>query len=873
MEKINKKLGTEKLDLFLFGKIQRFCPSCGSDVFFDNNQYTCKKCSLSFAKPKEMTHPTVFHMIDVAYVAKAIWDKFSQLEKEFLAKNLNLTVEEAEIFIPCFNALHDIGKITPAFVNRLRIDGYNKKLEKEGYSTTDYEKPFHNESTYHILKRICPESERLWIYHGGHHGFFLISQNTVKPRRRSERKLLDDGIGNEKWQRQQKEIYNTIVEKFGAEEVMAKAKFSSESIAHLFMGIMSSADWLASDPNNFPYTCTVEDVSVDLDAYYKESESRAKSVVEKSFGEYNEFVEKSFEELFKRFSPNSSQKIIIDNMQDIKEPSLIMLRDSTGNGKTEAMLYAANKLASVCGHRSIKYLMPTQATSDSMWSRFGDFVNNFAPNDVMDLQLVHSGSRFSNVHLDDDIQDKLLTSNFMRRTKCRLMSQYTIGTIDQALLGFISVRYFYMRIFALFNSVIIIDEVHSYDIFTSHIVRSLLRHAKELRCSVIMSTATLSTKLCDELIEAYSGSKCSSPYPGAIIVSENYRKSFALPSLRERRIKTEVLYEPDVVNVVKNTWTRLGKDGKGCLICNTVAHSVDAYNIAKKLGYNVILIHGKFSRKIKSRLIQKITELFGKDSKQQKILCIGTQIIEQSLDIDFDYMATYLCPIDFLLQRIGRLHRHFRIRPIGLKEPTVTVYLAKDPAIGEFADTAIYRKHFLEKTLVILNNINNIDLPSDVQKHVDEVYDSVSSSDSYKKRKKIEREKERKSSHNLVDNAVSNGVRVGFLSSSNPIFPSTRDISSSITVVPCTYIDENKIVFIDGTEAEIDAVEAIFEESVTIMNRPNVAAYFKAIDFDPWKYDATLRHMKPLVLENNIKRLKSGVTIFYDEECGLKIDF
>jgi len=817
-------------------------------------------------KTKDM-HPAIFHMLDVGHVILELWERYSNQEKDFIAQSLELPLKEVPIFLSTFASLHDIGKITPSFASQLKNSEYLDNLEFRGYDVFKGDKiveNYHTNMGFSILERYFGKNLRVaTTYLSGHHGTFFKKKNLILKGHIDINKLNRD-VGGEKWQEQQDVAIKFLVEYFEGGEILSKAKFTEQIYGFFVMGLLSISDWLASNVFNFPLTLINGIQSYTLKSYIEESKKRAKIAVDNNFPKITNFNLKEFGELFQNeqgqpLEPYETQKALIEAVEDISEPSLVAIEDTTGNGKTEMMLYAAHKICNSVGHRGIKYLLPTQATSNAMWERFLSFAANTLPEEeVIDIQLVHSGTTFNNVNIDK--QSKISITNFFRRRHCKLMSFFTIGTIDQGLLGFISIKYFYFRLIGLFNSVLIIDEIHSYDAYTSKIIQSLIKFAKILRCSVIFSTATLSSKQCSLLIKEYCpNNKLIIPYPGIGIFNSSSSVR-SIKSIKPRKIKIEIKETNNRTQIVSDIWNKLGNADKGCLFCNTVPHTQEMYRIAKAKGYNVVLVHSKFVLGRKNELTQQINDWCGKNPSNEKLLVIATQVLEQSFNISFDYMASYLCPIDFLIQRLGRLWRFYKERLQN--HPIIKIYKEKNNH-QDWVDELIYHPSILSKTWELLQKTKEICVPSDVQRLINLVYDTPDLS-----YKSGQAHLVNKINPYLIEVAYEDGFLTTKEKSENELQISTRNIEETTMVVPCKSIKGNKITLLNGTEIEQidkDDVEMIFNHHLAVAyNQVGVRT-----TIENWKEDATLRYVVPVVVPHSFQNKKGQwKTSDYNDEIG-----
>jgi CRISPR-associated endonuclease/helicase Cas3 len=240
----------------------------------------------------------------------------------------------------------------------------------------------------------------------------------------------------------------------------------------------------------------------------------------------------------------------------------------------------------------------------------------------------------------------------------------------------------------------------------------------------------LPTQKRKELIEAYSGKRATEldieTYPSLITINEDtlYTPAAAIEVFQsDKKIMLEQLHFNDEQAAAKASWlvAQVAAGGCACWITNTVNRAQAIYReLVKDKDLDVILIHGRFPQTHRQALETAVLEKYGKNgNRPQQGIVIGTQVLEQSLDLDFDMMATDLAPIDLILQRAGRLHRH--TRPIENRHHHSHPVLHLNLEIGE-ADKHIYGLYLLKMTEAALAQRDTITLPEDYRALVETVY-------------------------------------------------------------------------------------------------------------------------------------------------------
>jgi CRISPR-associated endonuclease/helicase Cas3 len=303
-------------------------------------------------------------------------------------------------------------------------------------------------------------------------------------------------------------------------------------------------------------------------------------------------------------------------------------------------------------------------------------------------------------------------------------------------MGVVRSRYQFVRLFGLAGRTVIMDEIHAYDLYTSTLLERLLEWLAALGSPVIALSATLPKGIRQMLISAYAKG-CGdtetelpvAPYPRITAKSPHGIK--VTPFTASPGVCRSLL----IKWVSAPTWvsdlTQTLKNG-GCVavICSTVGRAQDVFQrLQPHFSVNELgLFHGRFLFVDRQRIEKNCLEMFGKDSTKRpdRYVLVATQVIEQSLDVDFDLMISDLAPIDLLLQRSGRLHRHERKRYDHLKQPTLWLIQPNCTAGHklDFADgDCIYDRHVLLRTWLTLRERSSLQLPEEMDRLIESVYD------------------------------------------------------------------------------------------------------------------------------------------------------
>ena len=355
--------------------------------------------------------------------------------------------------------------------------------------------------------------------------------------------------------------------------------------------------------------------------------------------------------------------------------------------------------------------------------------------------------RLSGIH-DPEAGGEVRAGEWFTNKKRALLSEYGVGTVDQALLSILPVRHNFVRLWGLANRVVVFDEIHAYDAYTGTLLVHLLRWLMALGSSVVLLSATLPPSIRRKLAEVVNADlpELETEYPRLSVFCSGAVKQTHFEADPARRLTLRLQgIQPDLVNMRSALETHLESGGMGLALVNTVQRAQDLYRlfpegeslephgqrVGKRLpdGTEVILFHARFPAEQRQVREDYVLEIFGEGGNRDgRKLLIATQVAEQSLDLDFDLIATDLAPIDLVLQRAGRLWRHGRkSRPVS--EPTLLVagLLGDEPP--SFAEPlwwgAVYREDVLLRTWSLLRDKQILVLPDEIDTLVQAVYEEL----------------------------------------------------------------------------------------------------------------------------------------------------
>lgn len=689
-------------------------------------------------------HPLVCHMLDVAYVTWMLWQEaLTTSVRDQFANALSLDQEAAGRVIAFWAALHDLGKASPCF--QRKYAPVQAELSKAGLS---FPRLFSREVCPHgtisaqVLEPLLETetglprrvAKRIARAVGGHHGEWPIPSDLDA--------LRSSHLGDDSWQTVRCEIFEALVALFEPPAVQQLGDTLQENaFLMLLSGLVSTADWIGSIRKYFPYV----DAPVDPARYIETAKEQAHRTLHTLgwIGWQPPEQPLPFHRLFP-FPPRPMQEAVVTLAQNLEEPSLVIIEAPTGSGKTESALYLADRWAHVGQQRGMYVAMPTMATSNQMFSRVYEFLERRYPDDLVNLHLIHSQARWR-----EDMQDLTLETFDDRKGgtlaamawflphKRSLLASFGVGTVDQALMCVLQARHFFMRLFGLSHKTVIFDEVHAYDIYMSTIFQRLLGWLRAVGASVVILSATLPAKTRRQLLDAYADAdkgndrEIDVPYPVVTWVNKAGSGVLPLPAPPDHRIALEwVEQEPDAI--AQRLDSGLGEGGCAAVICNTVGRAQEIYRALLKADIvpasDLILFHAQYPFAWRNEIESRVLTSFGKiqnGDRPQKAIVVATQVIEQSLDLDFDLMVTDMAPVDLILQRAGRLHRHEReTRPDPLESPRLFI-VAPDVQddVPDFGKSVyIYERYVLLRSYLALQEHEALALPSETVDLIEAVY-------------------------------------------------------------------------------------------------------------------------------------------------------
>lgn len=694
------------------------------------------------------------HLEDSMWVAWALWDTFIPAAiKQFLAEAIG-SEDSARTMVGFLAGIHDVGKASDVFQRSLPSFA-TSHLGSHGLRLTSINQKAPHGTTGQLAVQAWfsdkvgsgPGSKALAEVIGGHHGLNPASSDLADVRRGL---LLEDAV----WAHVRSEILTVMMMRSGAGDLVAQwAKLDLPLPARtLLQAIVILADWIASNTDFFPYL-----------------DSRSSGVRAADALEALAFVppwspdptglddaESLFSARFPRLAgqrPNEVQREAWRLASTVTSPCLMLIEARPGFGKTEAGLMAAELLSARFGRGGVFIGLPTMATANPMFMRMSEWLRTMREQ-VSSVNLAHgkaalnadfdrlvAASRTGQVYDDEAGSSAGLVRvvSWLRGRKRTLLANFVVGTVDQFLMGGLKAKHVVLRHLALAGKVVVIDEVHAADDYMREYALVMLEWLGRYGTPVILMSATLPPQQRADYVAAYAHGRGVAAAPDAgglayprITVFDGDTSSTPIADPTPPVQLTVNRLEDDLGHLIDLLGTSLVNGGCAAVIRNTVGRAQETYlRIAEVFGDDVVLLHSRFIAPHRAdREARLLGELGREGARPARRIVVGTQVLEQSLDVDFDVMVTDLAPIDLLLQRVGRLHRHHRDeRPDGLRVPTVYIAgvdwtaVPPEPVRGSIA---VYGRAKLLRALAVMQpalDAQGICVPDDIPAMVANGYD------------------------------------------------------------------------------------------------------------------------------------------------------
>jgi CRISPR-associated endonuclease/helicase Cas3 len=849
-------------------------------------------------------HGLLAHWLDVAAVAETLLEMEPAATRQWAEEAFGLTAEQVVRWLAALAGLHDFGKAIPGFQAKWTEGRAADESAGLGFPFDACRVDQHGLATACLLQKALVQrqvADRSWIRHvvqavSAHHGL---------PFQSSEIENGNPDCEPRAWGKARQTLLEAYWQTLAPQGRPGKEELSLSAVNWL-AGLTSAADWIASNQEWFALGERGYD---DLRDYYADARRLAaialqdigwmpwQALLEQGTGETDSLLARIVGNHALKARPlqDAGDRLL----RDVQGPALLLVEAPMGEGKTELAFLAHLRMQAANGHRGLYVALPTQATSNALFKRALTFLKGFVQGHA-DVQLVHGGAAMNEAvqHLrgiNHNSDESLSASAWFAQRRRPLLSPYGVGTVDQALLAVLNVTHHFVRWWGLGNRVVVLDEVHAYDTYTSGLIEMLLRWLKSLGCSVVLMSATLPRARRDVLIDAWGLQTTSVPdlaYPRILLVDDRGARGETFAARPLPPIHLHGLAES--LDALADKSVELSAQGGcGAVIVNTVDRAQKLYSMLReRLGEEVQLqlFHARFPMDERADLETRVLRTFGFGGdveRPARALLIATQVAEQSLDIDFDFMLSDLAPADLLLQRAGRLHRHQRVRPAAHAVARLFVAGLQPERLPELKETGwgfVYDAYILGRTWAFFGQEAVLNLPEDIDRLVQTVYSNDSLPDTLeeKGRESIEGEfygeyrasvkLEQQFAANIVINLADEpqsayagkppkyeeGEGLGLENK-------TRLGRESITLIP--FDVDDKDIMLDKLLDDVHA-KKLYDHQIKV-SKLAVVRHFKAVGLPvAFQESALLRHAYPLPLQQG-RYKKDGLDLRLDKVLGL----
>ncbi|MGJ6968827.1 CRISPR-associated endonuclease Cas3'' [Streptosporangium sp. G11] len=686
------------------------------------------------------TNLLLSHLLDTAAVAEQLWDHYlAPATKQELQ---DISAGRGRLFFAWLCGVHDCGKATPAFQS---VDGEGAEAVRRAGLTWNEpaikRNPWrHDKAGGLILRTLLREDgweaqqiAWLWPLVAGHHGAFpsvavFAGRNTARGE--------PQGRGPA-WAKVQRALVETFTRCLGYENLaqVQPVKAPSRAVQLQLSGLIVMADWIASDERHFRGVDDLAQVNLPQ-ARKRATEAWEKLGLQGGWGVLPLPGQDAFQRRFGH-PARPSQDLVMETARRMPAPGLLIVEAPMGEGKTKTALLTAEILAARFGAGGVYVGMPTQATSDPMFSQVRAWLAEVGDGLAEQVTLLHGKRRFNKEwrallgEIDTDPDDrfdsvgedefgmaewsfceeeeperKAPAAWFLGRMR-GLLSPFVVGTIDQLLYAATRTKHVMLRAAGLMGKVVVLDEVHAADVYMSQFLKEGLRWLGQARVPVVLLSATLPAAQRQELVAAYlAGAACRQEFAVADLPEPKGYPNVTAACLidgqavydvdhvaqwrEDLEVLVTVVPEPDVGGegqaalaadlVTDLVEKRLAHGGCALVIRNTVPRAQATYEaLRRRFGEEVRLLHGRMTAHDRAEKTDECLKLLGpptEDGPQRpgRLILVATQLAEQSFDVDADLLVTDITTIDLLLQRLGRAHRHDGVaRPERVRRPEVIV--------------------------------------------------------------------------------------------------------------------------------------------------------------------------------------------------------
>ncbi|WP_308311147.1 CRISPR-associated helicase Cas3' [Streptomyces sp. GbtcB6] len=719
-------------------------------------------------------HPLICHVLDTAVVAEGLVGVLvgphcrAELEAGFGP------LGDAAGWVSVLCGLHDLGKLSPAFQG-LRQDvavpalgpvagadvGRLAQWRDPGARTDCHHGLL---TAVHLVRLLrswgaVPATARsvAWAL-GGHHGV-VPSAAAVQ----QAREAVGDN-GGPRWAAACDELVGRVVSLWGlpqpGELPWQEVRFSPEAVVAL-AGLASVSDWIASARPETSYA----GLDVDLAAYLAQARvDEARKIEKLAWRPWRPPRQTGFAALFPdEEQPRPVQVAVEAAVAGMRGAGIVVVAAPTGEGKTKAALQAVAEMVRRLGLQGFYAAMPSRVTSNQAF----ETVEELLEEADVPVRLLHSTAgeylkgraaaldpaaalRPVGVDVDGEGDGDGQAAQWFAH-KRGLLAPVGVGTVDQALMAALRSSHVFVRLTGLSGKVVVFDEVHGYDVHMSTLMDRLLWWLGRMRVPVVVLSATLPSGRQHALVESWRagaqgrrpGTQAVAAAPGAfprVVWADERCDAVQVVDVPASELNSGRVVELSRVAFAERARWALRQAGEGrcvAVVQNLVRHAEEAYEQILQLVEalpqaerpEVFLLHGQLEEARRARVEAEILARFGppdpgrEQVRPKRAIVVGTKLLEEGLDVDFDVMISSLAPIDSLIQRMGRIQRHQRDgdRPGLLLALTGVEEEAQRVAFPRYT-TNVHAEAVLLRTWAVLRGRTQVRCPDEVQQLVDLVY-------------------------------------------------------------------------------------------------------------------------------------------------------
>lgn len=920
------------------------------------------------------------HLLDTAAVGELLWDGMLAPSTRSALDAVAGGPGRGRGLFGWLCGIHDVGKATPAHqrlwaegAQAVRASGLAWVESAAGAGARSQRRWRHDWAGGLMARELLvlagwPAEQVDWVWPlvAGHHGAFPSLRDVQEPRT-AKGQLRGRGL----WREVQQVVLDVFTREMGFQGLgdLQPVVVPSRALQLQLSGLVVMADWIASDERFFAGVDDLKRVSADASRERAAAGWRALGL-ERGWGALAVPGPEAFGDRF-GYEPRRSQAMVVGAARAMGGPGLMVVEAPMGEGKTEAAQAAAEVMAARFGADGVFVGMPTQATSDPMFTRTRRWLEAIDADFASRVVLLHGKRAFNRewralldsagaaadqayggvdeFGMDDDPyglahegcgeRERKAPAEWFLGPKRGLLASFVVGTVDQLLYAATRTRHVMLRMAGLAGKVVVLDEVHACDVYMSQFLGEALRWLGQAGVPVIVLSATLAPAQRQALFASYLAGAASKEelrvqvpapqgYPRVTTAwlacgkpqfhaaaTQSWRPDLpvavrAMPERiastgcgREERERLQSEADTAVGDLLEG---ELADGGTALVIRNTVARAQSLFEeLRGRFGdAEVRLLHARFTVARRADLTEECLSLLGPHRPRLpggRLILVATQLAEQSFDVDADLLVTDLAPVDLLLQRIGRLHRHDGTdRPVRLRTPKVFVTGFQpregwEPAFL-FASEMIYGRHLLLRTAALLPGEGaGWSVPRDVPALVDRVYDGDASllphawqeAGEVAGREQCERDRARAeearkfllTAHGEHERRTLAGLHYGGSTAGSDeaaLQAAVRDGDESVEVV-LVVRDEGDAAFrtLSGRALSVNGDVAcdVLEEVLGSTVRLPSKLTGPALELGPlpaWHGHPWLRRSRALVLDASGRARLGDFTVSYDERFGLR---